>query len=297
MRNNKRKQSSLNRLPIPTRSSKLSGARRRMVLLLLAMALLLAGYGGDGGGSPPDGHPPLEGNPPPSNNQPPVAVAGCSNTPQDTVLTGFLQATDRDNNSNELTFSLNPNVPNVSGPIWTAKGSIQLLDTTTGEFSYTPSQLGARGVDTFQFRMDDPDSFAMGTETVIINQAIMPLGDSITQGAFGNNQPPLGERVGYRRKLYDDLIVNGFHVDFVGILRNGLTANPPIADPDHEGHAGFTTSQIAQNVRFWLTGNLADIVLLSVGKNNINFDNPADTLAQTNQILDNIDGWQSEKNP
>ncbi len=63
------------------------------------------------------------------------------------------------------------------------------------------------------------------------------------------------------------------------------------------GHAGFTASQIAQNVRFWLTGNLADIVLLSVGKNNINFDNPADTLAQTNQILDNIDGWQSEKNP
>ncbi len=129
---NKHKQPSLSKLPIPTRSSKLPSARRRMVLLPLAMALLLAAYGGGGDGSLPDGNPPLEGNLPPSNNQPPVAVAGCLNTPQDTVLTGFLQATDHDNNSNELTFSLNPNVPNVSGPIWTAKGSIQLLDTTTG---------------------------------------------------------------------------------------------------------------------------------------------------------------------
>ena len=128
MRNNKRKQSSLNQLPIPTRSCKLPGARRRMVLLPLAMALLLTAYGGGGGGSSPDG------NPPPSNNQPPVVVTGCLNTPQDTVLTGFLQATDRDNNSNELTFSLDPNVPDVSGPIWTAKGSIQLLDTTPASF-------------------------------------------------------------------------------------------------------------------------------------------------------------------
>ncbi|HEX2238888.1 MAG TPA: hypothetical protein VHJ19_11315, partial [Gammaproteobacteria bacterium] len=104
---NKNKRLSLNRLPIPTRSIKLPGARRRMVLLPLAMALLLAAYGGGGGGSPPDGNPPPDGNLPPFNKQPPVAVAGCSTTPQDTVLTGFLQATDRDNNSNELTFSLN----------------------------------------------------------------------------------------------------------------------------------------------------------------------------------------------
>ena len=265
-----------------------------MVLLPLAMALLLATYGGGSGGSPLDGNPPPDGNLPPFNKQPPVAVAGCSTTPQDTVLTGFLQATDRDNNSNELTFSLNPNVPNVSGPIWTAKGSIQLLDTTTGEFSYTPSQLGPRGIDTFQFRVDDPDSFAIGTETVIINQAIMPLGDSITQGAFGNGQPPLGERVGYRRKLYDDLTTSGFHVDFVGILRNGLAANPPIADPDHEGHRGFTADEVANNVRTWLMLNPADIILLHIGTNDINTDSPADTTQDINNILDTIDQWERD---
>jgi hypothetical protein len=276
---------------------------RRQVLLPLAIALLLAGCGDGGGGTsiavelppPPSGTQPPP-TPPRADNRPPIATAGCLTTPQSDTFTGFLHAADSDNGSNELTFSLDTSVPNITGPIATARGTVQLLDVTTGEFAYTPNSLGPRGVDTFQFRVDDPDSFAAGTETVVINPAIMPLGDSITDGEFGHEKPPVDERVGYRRKLYNDLAVAGFNVDFVGSLQGGLSANPPVADSDHEGHDGYTANQIAQNVRFWLTLNPAGIVLLHVGTNNIDFDDVANTLADINQILDEIDRWESKTN-
>ncbi|MBA2490234.1 MAG: hypothetical protein H0V34_00515 [Gammaproteobacteria bacterium] len=256
--------------------------------------LMLVACGGGGGSEPPPGgggEPP----PPPTNNAP-VALEGCSTTPQSTVtgLRGFLRATDSDSNANELTFSLDPNASMVTGPIQTDKGTVEILDVTTGEFIYTPNTLGPRGLDTFQFRVDDPESFALGVETVIINPAIMPLGDSITLGTFAGEIPPLETRVGYRRKLFDGLTNNGFMVDFVGGESNGEAAIPPVGDPQHEGHGGFTALQIAQNVRFWLMLNPADIVLLHAGTNTINSDNfDAVTRAgHVEQILDEIDQWE-----
>jgi hypothetical protein len=163
-------------------------------------------------------------------------------------LRGFLKASDSDNSANELTFSLDPTLPQDMGPIKTKKGSIKILDVTTGEFRYIPNKRGPRGKDSFAFRVDDPESFSLATEAIIVNPAIMPLGDSITAGAFKRNQPWPEERVGYRRKLYDQLIARGFEVDFVGSSSSGEAANPPIGDPQHEGHPGFTAAKIANKV-------------------------------------------------
>lgn len=286
------------------RSGMTSHRRRRYGVLLQAAVtvLMLAACGGgdsgNGSESPGNGgeEPPL----PPPGNEAPEPLAGCSTTPQlpEAGLRGFLRATDSDNNANELIFSLDPAVPNVAGPLQTAKGSVQLLDTTTGEFTYTPNALGPRGLDSFEFRVDDPESFAVGTETVIINPAIMPLGDSITEGTSMRNVPPDEQKVGYRRKLFSDLTAEGFEVDFVGSESNGEAANPPIGDPQHEGHGGFTAAQIAANLHTWLMLNPPDIVLLHIGTNNINTDNldAFTRAAQVEQTLEVIDQWETENN-
>jgi lysophospholipase L1-like esterase len=253
------------------------------------------GGGGDGGGGGGGGG---------VMNEPPLPLAGCSTTPQGTVFRGFLQATDSDNNSNELTFSLDPTVPRITGPVETSKGMVELLDVTTGEFRYMPSRSGPRGADSFDFRVDDPESFSTATETVIIDPALMSLGDSITDGVLSGGTPPAPERVGYRRRLLNDLSANGFHVDFVGSRSGGQAANPPIRDPHHEGHPGFTAADIAgvdgdpdlANVYTWLTMNPADVVLLHIGTNQINRDGiDAETRAeQVGEILNEIDRWERD---
>ena len=66
---------------------------------------------------------------------------------------------------------------------------------------------------------------------------IMPLGNSITVGM------PLAETmVGYRQKLYLDLIGSGFNVDFVGSQSNGTLAVPAF-DTDYEGYGGWSIEQ------------------------------------------------------
>ncbi len=97
---------------------------------------------------------------------------------------------------------------------------------------------------------------------------IMPLGDSITQGVQVDNTPD-SLLVGYRQPLYLSLTQNNRHkVDFVGSLQNGCSATPYF-DCAHEGHPGFLSGQIAQNVYSWLQLNPADIVLLHIGTNDL----------------------------
>lgn len=253
------------------------------------LLIILAGCGGGSGGN---------GNDDNGANSKPVPVAHCSTTPQGNQLAGFLEAFDRDNSSSELTFSLDPNVPRVTGPIQTAKGMVELLDVTTGEFRYIPNSSGPRGTDSFEFRVDDPESFAIAIETIIVNPAIMPLGDSITDGTLGKGTPPEEQRVGYRRKLFKDLTASGFMIDFVGSRSSGEAATPPIDDPDHEGHPGATAEDIADNIRLYLNLNPADVVLLHIGTNNINTDgiDAVTRAAQVGQILDEIDQWERDNN-
>lgn len=89
---------------------------------------------------------------------------------------------------------------------------------------------------------------------------IMPLGDSTTTGSPGS--------VGYRKKLYLDLINSGFNVDFVGSQSAGSGF-----DADHEGHgwqtASYFNSQLNGPTGYLLSANPPDIILYHIGTNSL----------------------------
>ena len=76
-------------------------------------------------------------------NDAPVAVNGALTTPEDTLATGTLVATDVDNDA--LTYAI---VTNGS------KGTATITNAATGAFSYTPAA-NANGTDTFTFKARD----------------------------------------------------------------------------------------------------------------------------------------------
>ena len=214
-------------------------------------------------------------------NAPPIANDSCENTPLGTALIGNLDVSDPDDDV--LSFSI------VTDG---TKGST-IIDPTTKTFTYTPSDANQRGEDSFTYQVDDSKGgTATGMVTVIIGETrIMALGDSITEGRTGNPNTPLGELIAYRRELYNALITEGFAIDFVGRKQNGLQATPPIVDPDNEGVGGETATEVADRTRAALIANGAELVLLHVGTNDINFDPPAFTEAEINRILDGIFQW------
>lgn len=223
----------------------------------------------------------------------PTAMSMCLTTAQDATLNGRLSAMDGETPVNALRYSVLRDG---------AKGVVDI--SPDGQFSYTPNNPGARGSDSFVYQVVDANGGTdSGVITIIIDQKIMPLGDSITEGTGDHPDPPERERIGYRRKLYNDLVIgNAYAVDFVGSLRNGEQAVPQLADIDHEGHGGWNAKAIVygrsggypnHGVRAWLNKNPADIVLLHIGTNN--FDET--TVADIEKILDEIDLWESANNP
>ncbi|MCP4408572.1 MAG: hypothetical protein GY807_12565 [Gammaproteobacteria bacterium] len=171
-----------------------------------------------------------------------------------------------------------------------------------GSLSYT-SDTGATGLDSLTYQVDDNNGgVATGTVNIAVSKTrVMPLGDSITAGVVPTGADcmvsvPVGEQIGYRAKLFSDLKQANHFVDFVGSLPFGESATPAIDDPDNEGHAGFTASQIDLNVENWLNVNPADIVLLHVGTNNIRSDTPSVTIGIIEQILNAIDNWEASNN-
>ncbi|MCF6158511.1 MAG: hypothetical protein E3K32_08035 [wastewater metagenome] len=101
------------------------------------------------------------------------------------------------------------------------------------------------------------------TDTTI---RIMPLGDSITMGYITGLTNDL--MVGYRQKLYLDLINEGYTIDFAGSLHSGSLAAPNF-DYHHEGHGGWNDNEVAGSVFQWLVDNPADIILLHIGTNDL----------------------------
>jgi len=88
---------------------------------------------------------------------------------------------------------------------------------------------------------------------------IMPLGDSITDGY--DTFPG-----GYRDRLENLLEANNIAFDFVGSQNNGPSS---LSDREHEGHSGWRIDEIASNVDSWLATNTPDVVLLTIGTNDI----------------------------
>lgn len=116
---------------------------------------------------------------------------------------------------------------------------------------------------------------------------IMPLGDSITSGVT-IDPDPVSERIGYRAPLYSQLIDAKYSVNFVGSLSTGVAVEPAF-DVNNEGHPGWTSSQVGNNVYRYLSQNPADIVLLHIGTN----DNDT-SVAGVNDILDEIDLYEEQ---
>jgi lysophospholipase L1-like esterase len=104
----------------------------------------------------------------------------------------------------------------------------------------------------------------------------MPLGDSITAGTPGI--------VGYREKLYRDLINSGFKVDFVGSQSSGSGF-----DANHEGYgwktASFFNSQLNGPEGYLLNANPPDIILYHIGTNDLGHSDVASYALAANETL------------
>ncbi len=226
-------------------------------------------------------------------NVPPTPVAGCSATAQTSPVSGTLSATDPETPT-LLTFSL------VSDG---AKGTVNL--SSDGSYTYTPNSTGPRGRDTFTYQVTDIDGgSSTGTETVIIDQHIMPLGDSITMGTNTTGVPAQADRVGFRKPLFDSLSAAGYRFDFTGSQQDGWNL---LSDYDHEGHGGWSDEQIAwgatgtspgpppdpnDGIYAWLNQNPSDIILLHIGTNVFHTD-----ATHVAEILDEIDRWEADNYP
>jgi hypothetical protein len=187
------------------------------------------------------------------------------------------------------------------------KGAVNL--DISGNFAYTPNNPNLRGLDKFTYRVTDSVGLtSIGSVWVVIDGAIriMPLGDSITDGYPGFF---ITEEffVSYRRKLYNDLsalYATHYGINFVGSVTNtGASANPPLADRDHEGQDGWCDdntpfcsvsggANIADSVIDFLSNNPADIILLHIGTNHFSVSNSG-----VNAILNNINIWAQSNYP
>ena len=223
----------------------------------------------------------------PPINQPPVATGSCNTTLQAETFSGILSATDPD--ADLLMYSFPGGSTDTT--LTTAKGgTVTITNQTTGAFTYQPDMAAGdkRGTDSFDFQVSDPDGgVSSATETVVIDQTIMPLGDSITQGSVFNGFDFGTEefRVGYRKPLFDTLGASGYTFDFVGSLSHGSAV---LADFNHEGHGGFTAFEIWGGVFNWLVDNPADVILLHAGTNDLDNTN----VTEIADILDEIDRWE-----
>jgi len=104
---------------------------------------------------------------------------------------------------------------------------------------------------------------------------VMPLGDSITDGY---NVPG-----GYRNTLWQKVGSAGYKVDFVGSMFNGPSS---LGDHDHEGHSGWTISQIDAQIVGWLRTSNPHTVLLHIGTNDMY--NASGAPARLGTLLDHI---------
>ena len=82
-----------------------------------------------------------------------------------------------------------------------------------------------------------------------------------------------------------------YNFDFVGsIITDGTDPSiAPFVDIQHEGHPGWTASQISIGTYGWLNSNPADIILLHAGTNELVSTDETHIEA----ILDEIDLWES----
>lgn len=117
---------------------------------------------------------------------------------------------------------------------------------------------------------------------------IMPLGDSITYDNYYDDERPVSERSAYRNYLWYKLKDIDYSANFIGSQTGGSKVEPYF-DGDHEGHHGWTSYEIAENVYRFLAMDSPDVILLHIGTND--WDRSPDGVEQ---ILDEIDRFEND---
>jgi lysophospholipase L1-like esterase len=115
---------------------------------------------------------------------------------------------------------------------------------------------------------------------------VMPLGDSITLGT-GDGSAKVSDYDGYRCALKNALLRAGQQIDYVGSLTNGPTQCTG-HDIQHEGHGGWTSTQLLGQVGGWVTTAQPDVVLLMIGTNDIKLRQWAGLNDRLGSIIDAI---------
>lgn len=114
--------------------------------------------------------------------------------------------------------------------------------------------------------MPTPTATPISKNTKLV---IMPLGDSITAGIGSSTG------AGYRLPLWNDLVSEGVHVQYVGSQQSG----PATFDQANEGHSGSCIDYIAASIVGWLQTYRPQVILLQIGTNDILHDHdPSDPL-------------------
>ena len=264
-------------------------ARNGIACCLLLAVAALEGCGNGGGGSAPVNLPPV------------VTTANSCNyaTGVNQIFngTGSMSLSAMDPEGQPLSYEV------VTGP---ATGNL-VLNSLTGEFTFDPA-INNRSTVTFTYRACEtaPSTVCSSVETytIVHTPRIMPLGDSITDGANTSTTPIEAESVGYRKPLKEALSAAGYATDFVGTLNSGYSL---FSDSEHDGHGGCTADDLLNATGFctgqgtlssWLNTAKPDVVLLHIGTNDIS--NAGGFLASdvndVEAILNNIDSWESSGN-
>jgi len=118
---------------------------------------------------------------------------------------------------------------------------------------------------------------------------IMPVGNSITAGEH-YHFPPVPERTGYRKDLYEMLIDAGYNVDFVGSQKHGERAESDTNwyDWNNEAYPGKKIPDIAGKVKNALGVYKPDILLVHVGTNGSDWSSKP---GQVMDMLNSIDKY------
>jgi lysophospholipase L1-like esterase len=168
-------------------------------------------------------------------------------------------------------------------------GLISWIPGVTGTIPVSVRAVNSSGIDIQSFNIE---TTGVPQFTCSVPVSILPLGDSITVGK-SSSMDDLSKQTGFRKDLWDSLSAAGYWVNFVGSQTNGEFYSG--FDPHHEGHGGWTDSQIAANIydnggENWLTQTPPAVILLHIGTNSLNSD-----ATDVENILNEIDQYEIDQ--
>ena len=176
-------------------------------------------------------------------------------------------------------------------------GQLTAFDSQSGAITFIPGN--SRLPTNIGYQVVDVNNTVLANhqhQLVLQPVRVMPLGDSITAGVEffdgASDLPPMPERVGYRKFLYDRLLEQGYPVDFMGQGGQSAGAQAGLADPENNGYPGVDIDFLNSKLVEQLTEDQVDVILLHIGTNNT----PANA-AGIDTWLDELDTWEASNNP